>query len=177
VIIPDKVKSIGYSTFWGCSGLTSVTIPKGVAEIREGAFSGCSGLTSISVEDGNKVYDSRDNCNAIIETVTNTLIAGCKNTVIPNSVTNIGGYVFYCCHGLTSVTIPNSVKSIGNSAFYGCDSLEDVYCYAESVPITDCCAFGYSPILSATLHVPAASVEVYKVAMPWCRFKAIVPIK
>jgi hypothetical protein len=75
---------------------------------------------------GNTTYDSRNNCNAIIETATNTLIAGCQNTTIPNSVTSIGKGAFYECTSLTSVTIPNSVTNIGQSAFRGCTSLESI---------------------------------------------------
>ena len=117
--IPNSVTDIGYYAFSGCSGLTSLTIPNSVTAIGYLAFQGCSGLTSISVENGNTVYDSRDNCNAIVETANNSLIAGCKNTVIPNSVTSIGDYAFYGC-SLTSMTIPNSVTSIGDYAFSGC---------------------------------------------------------
>jgi hypothetical protein len=86
----------------------------------------CGNLASIVIEEGNEVYDSRDNCNAIIETATNTLIAGCKNTIIPNSVTSIGEDAFYGCSGLTSITIPNSVTSIGNEAFKNCSGLTQV---------------------------------------------------
>jgi len=78
------------------------------------------------VEESNSIYDSRDNCNAIIETATNTLIAGCKNTIIPNSVKSIVDYAFYYCSGLTSISIPNSVASIGNNAFFGCSGLTSI---------------------------------------------------
>ena len=126
VTIPNSVSSIRYRAFYGCSGLTSISISNSVTFIGNGAFSGCSGLTSIDVKSGNPKYDSRDYCNAIIETESNTLIAGCQNTVILNSVTSIDSYAFYNCSGLTSVNIPNSVTSIGNSAFFGCSGLTSV---------------------------------------------------
>ena len=120
IIIPDSVTSIGDNAFAWCTGLTSVTIPNSVTSIGDEAFSGCSGLTSLKVEDGNPKYDSRNNCNAIIESSTNTLIAGCKTTTIPSSVTSIGEKAFAHCTDLTSITIPNSVTSIGNGAFSHC---------------------------------------------------------
>ena len=126
VTIPNSVMSIGGSAFSACSGLTSVTIPNSVTSIGNEAFNVCSGLTSITVESGNTVYDSRENCNAIIKTSTNELIVGCKNTIIPNSVTSIGEAAFEGCIGLTSVTIPNSVTSIGHAAFYGCSGLTSI---------------------------------------------------
>ena len=126
VTIGSSVMTIGYSAFSGCRRLTNVTIPNSVTEIGELAFYGCSGLTSIEVANGNTKYDSRNNCNAIIETTSNMLIAGCQSTTIPNSVTSIGSYAFYGCSGLTSVDIPNSVTTIGNSAFYGCSGLTNV---------------------------------------------------
>ena len=117
--IPKSVTSIGSQAFESCCGLTSLTIPSSVTSIGHSAFEDC-GLSSIVVESGNSNYDSRDNCNAIIETATNKLVVGCDNTVIPNGVTSIGDWAFTGCDGLTSVTIPNSVTTIGNSAFYGC---------------------------------------------------------
>ena len=202
--IPESVTSIGDHAFFACDGLTSINIPSSVTKIEDGAFFGCSNLTSISVEDGNTVYDSRDNCNAIIvtatdemivackettipnsvkafaravfnylditsvripksvikmdgspiyccpeltsivveegnamfdsrdncnaiiETSSNTLIAGCKNTIIPNSVTGIGNQAFIGCTNLESIVIPNSVTAIGSQAFSGCTELESI---------------------------------------------------
>ena len=115
-----NVTGIGQYAFYNCASLTSITIPNSVTSIGEGAFSGCPSLSSISVDPNNTIYDSRDNCNAIIRTSDNALMAGCQSTIIPNSVTSIGDYAFYCCSSLTSVTIPNSVTSIGNRAFDYC---------------------------------------------------------
>ena len=124
--IPEGIKQIAGSSFYFCDGLTSIIIPNSVTHIGESAFASCDGLTSIVVEEGNTMYDSRENCNALIETASNTLITGCKNTIIPNSVTSIGDAAFYFCDGLTSITIPNSVKSIGDAAFHGCDGLTSI---------------------------------------------------
>ena len=124
--IPNSVTSIGNSAFGNCNGLTSIEIPNSVTSIGNGAFSSCDGLESFVVEGGNPNYDSRNNCNAIIETQTNTLLYGCMNTIIPNSVTSIGNRAFYFCNGLTSIEIPNSVTSIGNEAFGNCNGLTSI---------------------------------------------------
>ena len=124
--IGNSVTSIGSEAFNSCNGLSSVNIPNSVTYIGSRAFNNCGGLTSIAVADGNEAYDSRNNCNAIIETASNTLIQGCKYTTIPNSVTNIGNYAFYNCRDLISVNIPNSVTYIGDYAFYNCRDLTSV---------------------------------------------------
>ena len=126
VTIPNSVTTIGERAFFLCDGLTSITIGNSVTTIGNGAFSRCSGLTSIVVESGNTNYDSREGCNAIIETATNTLITGCKNTVIPGSVTAIGWAAFKGCSSLTSITIPNSVTEIEGWAFCDCHSLTSI---------------------------------------------------
>ena len=184
LIIPNSVTSIGYGAFMGCSGLTSVTIPNSVTSIGNGAFSGCSGLTSINipssvtsigsyafsncsgltsvtVENGNTVYDSRDNCNAIIETATNTLLYGCNITIIPNNVTSIGNTAFYNCSGLTSVTIPNSVTSIGYEAFYKCSGLTSIIIPNSVTSIENYAFLGCSGLTSVTIGTSVTSIGSY----------------
>ena len=126
ITIPNSVTSIGTNAFYECKSLSSIEIPESVTSIGYGIFSGCRGLTSISVNVGNSTYDSRDGCNAIIRTSTNTLVSACNKTTIPNSVTSIGIHAFAGCTGLTSITIPNSVTEIEYGAFSGCTGLKSI---------------------------------------------------
>ena len=149
IIIPANVYSIGNNAFWYCTNLESVDFPEGLTSIGKSAFNGCDKLSSIKlsstvltigvsafgntpalstiiVDSNNPIYDSRNNCNAIIETATNTLVTGCKNTKIPDNVTTVGEKAFYYCNSLKSIDIPSSVKTIANDAFYECRGLESV---------------------------------------------------
>jgi len=117
ITIPNSVTEIQPYAFFACESLTSITIPYSITSICDFAFHNCVSLSSIIVDEANTVYDSRENCNAIIETETNKLIRGCTNTVIPNSVTSIGGYSFEACFFLSNISVPDSVTSIGEGAF------------------------------------------------------------
>ena len=129
------VTAIEEMAFWD-TGITSIVIPKTITNIVVGSFmhdieewpgfgTESAPLEKIVVLDGNPRYDSRENCNAIIETVTNTLIVGCKNTVIPEGVRSIGDWAFCDCD-IVSLTIPNSVDRIGYHALYNCYELFSV---------------------------------------------------
>ena len=125
--IPNSLTSIESSTFQFCYCLKKIKIPASIKEIGIYAFSGCTNLSSIIVSEKNKIYDSRDNCNAIIETKTNTLIVGCKDTIIPDSVTTIGYTAFDFCSTLREISIPNSVQVIEMDAFSKCDNLRKIF--------------------------------------------------
>ncbi len=173
--IPNSVTTIGGYAFYRCTSLTSLTIGKSLASIGDYAFDDCSkSLTSISVDPDNTYFNSQNNCNALIETASNTLILGCRNTTIPGTVTCIGEDAFRECYSMTSLTIPGSVTSIGNYAFSGCKGLTDIYCYAENCPSLRTNGFNNVSASTPTLHVLDVSEAQYKATEPWSQFEKIV---
>ena len=172
-VIPNSVSSIAKWAFNGCVGLKSIEISNAITSIRKLAFMDCYNLETILVASGNKKYDSRDNCNAIIETSSNTLITGCKNTAIPNSVTSISECAFYGSSLLTSIVIPNSVTSIGYDAFFSCKSLMSLTsCNSTPPSVSSSNVFKGVPE-DCMLYVPDGSIGAYSAAEGWSRFTNI----
>ena len=174
--IPNSVTEIRKSAFFGCKELTHITIPESVTKIGDGAFSECRVLTSIIVAKENKVYDSRDNCNAIIETYINCLIQGCDNTVIPDSVTEIGNNAFRGCAALTSVNIPKSVTKIGDRTFYGCENLKEIILFQTDPSKIKVSERSGLYKTQATLYVPNEGVAAFQKDSFWSECAAIKPI-
>ena len=198
--IGNNTHEIGDYAFGHCSSLATIIIPKSVKSIGRNILINCKSLSSVIVEDGNPAYDSRGNCNAIISTAENSLISGCKNTIIPNGITTIKYGAFsgcdglnsiilptsisiveeYCfsnCEKLSSIAIPENINRIGQYAFSGCKNLKELYCCAEKIP-----EFVSTPFIDDTLmvkailYVPNQSVELYRANSQWNKFKEIRPL-
>ena len=140
--LSDGLITIGNNAFSYCNGLKKLIIPKSILRIGNSAFAMCEDIESISVDKDNLKYDSRGNCNAIIETYTNRLILGCKNTIIPQDVAIIGNSAFAGCYDLKSLDIPGSVTVIENNAFSGCTGLSSITLDNNIREIGDCAFYG-----------------------------------
>lgn len=119
IIFPESLVKIGNYTFGYCDALDSITIPASVTDIGTEPFGYCTNLKSLQVAEGNPKYDSRDNCNAIIETATNKLAVGCAATIIPEGITTLGTYAF-CGIYLPEIVLPNSIQVIEKMAIREC---------------------------------------------------------
>lgn len=173
LIIPNSVTIIGNDAFSGCTNLSSITFPSSVTSIGENIFAWCNNLNSVKVETGNTKYDSRNDCNAIIETASNTLIAGCKKTIIPSTVTSIGESAFSWCSDLSSITIPNSVSEIGEYAFYQCTDLKGITCFiSHPFAISTNCWGDVDK--SIPLYVPQGTKSLYQNTDGWKEFTNII---
>ena len=196
--VGNKVEVVG-DAFERCSRLKSLFIPKGVKSIGRNIVMSCESLESIIIEEGNTIYDSRDNCDAIIETATNKMIAGCKNTTLPDGINSISDYCFWECYDLKELYFPESLEKIGNYAFYCCESLQTVRLprslnelgdgafnnclnltsvvveWTEPIPLTS--RYTFSNCANCTLYVPYGSKAAYEAADYWKDFKEIIEIK
>lgn len=202
ISIPNSVEIIESDAFDYCSNLKSVFIGTGLKKLQDHPFELCSSLNSIVVAAGNSTYDSRSNCNAIIEKSTGKLLIGCNNTSIPNSVLGIGKYAFYGlklksvvipdrvktiehgaflgCNKLETVVIGSSVDSIGSEAFYACYSLDNIYAkmekpceIEENVFLLGSSDNNYKIFDNAILHVPQGTKSSYFATSSWNRFENI----
>lgn len=198
VDIPSTITKIGYAAFDGC-GLKSVYIPESVSEIGYRAFAHCDSLISITVDAGNDKYDSRGNCNAVIEKASGAVVATCGATtfpadvatigyeafagctalqkiVIPESVSKINHYAFAGCSSLVTADIPASVTFFGDRAFEDCASLEKVYArlvQPQDAEYGNLLTFAGVPVDTCLLLVPDELIDLYKATKPWSDFMYI----
>ena len=171
--LPNNLQYVGYSAFGG-SKLTSVVVPASVTEMGIGAFS-VNSLTSLVVDEANSVFDSRDNCNAIIETATNTLVCGSNVTIIPNSVTAIGRHAFSELWNLKTITLPSSITRIDDHAFWYSNLDTIISLIEKPFEISDK-VFHEDLYKRCELYVPAVTVDAYRSTSGWNLFQNILEI-
>ena len=163
ISFPNSVTHIDIFAFSGCTALSSVIIPNHMTYIGFGVFAGCPNIVSIVVSEDNPVYDSRDNCNAIIESSSNSLILGCSNTVVPDDVINLCTYAFSGCLGLTTIDIPDGVACIGSDAFEGCSNLLSIT-IPDGIKIVDYMAFYRCSNLSSVTSLATIAPKLGQMA-------------
>lgn len=157
--IPNSVMCIQKGAFLNCESLKALFIPERVVIIKGNIINMCRALEAIKICKNNEVYDSRNNCNAIIESSSNRLIAGCKNTIIPEDISEISEYAFSFCK-LKTLKIPASVTIIKKGAFDGCSSLEEVTICNSNIDLP-MGIFSWSVNLRQ-INVPIGSKDIFK---------------
>ena len=169
--IPASVSYIGILAFAECNNLEAVYLPASVTNMDANPFAYCEKLESIIVHPDNTVFDSRDNCNAIVHTETNKLVSGCKTTVIPETVTTIGHLAFGGAD-FTDFTIPETVGHIDHSAFAFCSNLATITLLATTPPTMGMNVF--EGVDNFRILVPCEAVETYQGAEGWSDFASII---
>lgn len=161
VVLPQSVVSLGEMAFYKCSGLKEISVPANVETIGENAFAFCSSVEKIQVHKDNKVYDSRSDCNAIVETVTNVLVVGCKNSVVPSDVVAIGNDAFHGCKGLVQIALPSGIREIGRNAFDGCSSLVQVNLSEGLAMVSEGAFWGCSSLVDIVIPQSVVTLDEY----------------
>ena len=167
ITIPNGVTEIGAGAFQYCKALKEIILPKSLKSISEiDVFENCESIESIKIDKDNPVYDSRNNCNAIIQTKDSFLIKGCCNTVIPHDIKYIGFRAFAYCKGLKSITIPNNIKKIGGGTFHLCKNLTDIT-LSDSLQFVSAGMFWGCEKLR-NINIPNSVKIIYKGAFCYC---------
>lgn len=174
ITLPETLTSIGSLAFFGCSSLTSFNVPASVSSILANPIENCPKIVSVTVDNANPYYDSREGCNAIIRTSSNTLISGCKTSVIPNTVTAISSSAFEECYGLTSIIIPSSVSTIGERSFYNCSALESITISNGVQNVKTRAFYGCKKLTS--LIIPASVINISDYAFQGCSSLATIVV-
>lgn len=197
--IPDNVSEIGEGAFSDCQGLSEIHLPASLETLHNRMFHGCplrqleipagvqtveesallgTLLTKLTVNSNNTVFDSRDNCNAVIRTKDSTLVAACNGSFIPESVDSIGYEAFAELDGIRSLTLPKNLKHVAPQAFMNLNNLTVITSYIENpagVLEEDAFSSWYTnPYEQATLYVPAGTLAAYQADSEWAKFQHIV---
>ena len=160
---PTSLIKIGSNAFQ-YSGIKTVFIPQNLAEIGNRAFAGCDSLTAIIVDDNNLIYNSKDNCNAVLKGT--ELVAGCKNTIIPEGTTTIGDAAFYDHKLLIDITLPQSIKNIEDNAFSGCSNLKSINVPMSVTNIGDLAFYACRNLES--IQIPENTLSIGEYAFAFC---------
>lgn len=174
VKIPSSVTSLGWATFWADTELTKVEMSSGITNLGESPFGGCESITSFTIDKANPKYDSRNNCNAIIETASNTLIQGFSTTKIPEGVKVIAPAAFRSLSTLTEIEIPASVEKIEPEAFLYCNQMTKVVSHIKKPFAVSSMVFSGDNMKIAKLYVPYGTGKAYANTPGWDSFRTII---
>ena len=177
VKLPSGLTSIGWAAFWADTELSKVTLSESVTDIGESPFGGCERITSLVIDEKNGKYDSRNNCNAIIETATDKLIQGFATTKIPEGVKTIATAAFRSLATLTEIEIPASVEKIEPEAFLYCNQMTKVVSHIKKPFAVSSMVFSGDNMKTAVLHVPYGTREAYANTPGWDTFRTIVEME
>lgn len=159
IVLRDGITEIKNEAFAFCESLESIEIPSTVSKLGQKIFYACNALSAIVVSDANVTYDSRDNCNAIIERDNNNLIVGCNGTIIPKSVTSIGNYAFYGCEKLSNVILNENITTLGANAFNECKNLKEIIIPNSVTSVGSYCFSNCSAMNRVLIEDGVASID------------------